>query len=80
MTWITLDYAEGDQHLTSSVTDYSSENFIPRIVDSHVYQDEIKEVVVTELGQIQDARPLCQKPSNQGQIHQKLSNKFLKQV
>lgn len=27
-------------------------------------KDEIKKVAITELGQIQDSRPLCQKPSN----------------
>lgn len=40
-------------------------------------KDEVKEVAIIELGQIQDSRPLYQKPSNQWQIHQNLSSKYL---
>ena len=43
-------------------------------------KDEIKEVAIRELGQIQDPRPLHQKPSNQWQMRQKLANKYLMQV
>lgn len=53
--------------------DCSSENFYPKIKQIYIYVMNVVEVVTTEQSHIQDSRTHCQKPSNQGQIHQKLS-------